>query len=72
MDQPRLLQRTGDHGHRRPAHAQHFGEVFLGELERRVLGLVGAHQEPARAPLLHPMGRVTGDVLEEMGDEGLA
>ena len=37
-----------------------------------VLGLVGAHQQPARAPLLHPMGSVAGNVLEEMGDEGLS
>ena len=51
-DQPRLLQGAGGHGHAGPAHAEHNGKEFLGEMKMIVPDPVVHMEKPPCQPLL--------------------
>lgn len=51
-DQPRLLERAGDQGHRRPLRAEHDGEEFMTQSEAVAVDAILRGQQPASASLL--------------------
>ena len=71
-DQPRLLQRPGEGGCRRPAYAQHLGEELLPQREGVAVAPIVDHQQRARALLLQRVDFVASDALENLAEERLA